>query len=332
MTPDVHASTPGLPPGEFQDRFVAFAPDILKQCWFLAGPTACGKTKTGISLAEKLGAEILSLDSMALYRGMDIGTAKPTPAEQRQIPHHLLDLADPGDDFSVASYIAHAEAAVRDILARDRVPLFVGGTGLYLRSLLRGLFDGPGSDPALRAALEAEATRTGPRALHDRLAQLDPPTAARLHPNDQRRVIRALEVAQLTGRPLSSFHEHPAAPPGVRPPHVYWLSPPRDWLYHRIEQRVDQMMSEGILAETERLLGNPRGLGRTARQALGYREILEHLAGERSLPDTVALIKQRTRQFAKRQLTWFRNLEECRPIEITGDESPEQLADRIAAS
>ncbi len=332
MPPTNQASTPGLSPGALQDRFVAFDSETLKQCWFLAGPTACGKTKTGLSLAEKLGAEILSLDSMAIYRGMDIGTAKPTVAERQQILHHLLDLADPSEDFSVASYLAHAEAAVQDILTRNRVPLFVGGTGLYLRSLLRGLFDGPGSDPVIRSALEAEAARIGGQALHDRLAQLDPSTAARLHPNDQRRIIRALEVAQLTGRALSSFHEQAAAPHGERPAHVYWLSPPREWLYGRIDQRVDQMMSNGLLAETERLLTNPNGLGRTARQALGYREILEHLAGKRSLPDTIALIKQRTRQFAKRQLTWFRNLEECHPIEITGAESAEQLADRITAA
>lgn len=306
---------------------MSFDPELLNQCWFLAGPTACGKSATGLVLAERLDAEILSLDSMAVYRGMDIGTAKASAADRACVRVHLIDLVDPDEDFSVADYVALAESASRDILRRGKTPLFVGGTGLYLRSILRGLFAGPGSDAGIRSALEEIAWREGSEALHRRLVAVDPVTAARLHPNDVRRVVRALEVAELTGRPLSSFHEHgPAIDP---PPHVRWLSPERDWLYQRIETRVDAMLAQGLLAETERLLAASGGLGRTARQALGYRELIAHLEENVPLGEAVALIKRRTRQFAKRQMTWFRNLEECRMVPMTGQESAEQLAARI---
>ena len=281
-------------------------------------------------LAARLGAEILSLDSMAVYRVMDIGTAKASDADRQRVPHHLIDLVDPSEDFSVADYLSAAEAACREVLSRGNVPLFVGGTGLYLRSLLRGVFAGPGASPEVRRRLEAEAETLGPGVLHDRLKTVDPAAALRLHPNDLRRVVRALEVAELTGRPLSDQHEQPPLPVELRPSHVDWLSPPRKWLYERIEARVDQMLDAGMLDETRRLLANPGGLGRTARQALGYRELIEHLEGRTSFDEAVALIKLRTRQFAKRQHTWFRNLEECRAIEITGDESAGEIADRLA--
>ncbi len=193
---------------------------------YLTGPTASGKTAVGVALARRLGAEVVAMDSMTIYRGMDIGTAKPTTAERDGIPHHLIDVIEPWESASVADYRDWASETVAAIEGRGRRPLFVGGTALYLKALLRGLFDGPGSDPELRRRLDQEAEATGDAALHTRLAALDPTTAARLHPHDRRRIVRALEVIELTGRPLSDWqveHEHPA-PAGVP---VYALELPR---------------------------------------------------------------------------------------------------------
>lgn len=266
---------------------------------------------------------------MAVYRGMDIGTAKPNPDELARVKHHLVDLVDPRESFSVADYLSAAEDACADILSRGYVPLFVGGTGMYLRSLLRGVFDGPAASPEVRQRLEEEAASLGAMHLHERLSRVDPNTAKRLHANDVRRVIRALEVAEVTGRPLSDQQSQPPLSLDERPRNVYWISPPRDWLYQRINERVERMLSAGLLEETEALLRRGSGLGQTARQALGYRELIDHIEGRLSLDEAVELIKLRTRQFAKRQHTWFRNLEECRAVEIDGSESPGELAERL---
>ena len=284
-----------------------------------------------LALAERLDAEIVSMDSMAVYRGMDIGTAKPSAEEQARVPHHLIDVADPSDDFSVAEYLQFAEQAATDILGRDRVPLFVGGTGLYLRSILRGVFDGPEADWSLRRRLQDQVQERGNPWLHSELRRVDPVTANRLHPNDTRRIIRALEVFEITGRPLSEQHEHGPLPPDQRPKNVFWIEPPRDWLHDRINFRVDRMMADGLLQETHRLLQREPPPGRTACQALGYRELIDHLRGECSLDNAVDCIKTATRQFAKRQHTWFRNLEECRAVPVTGEETGEQLAERLAS-
>jgi tRNA dimethylallyltransferase len=285
----------------------------------LTGPTACGKTALALEVAERMDAEIVALDSMTVYRGMDIGTAKPTAAEQARVPHHLIDVLDPWDSLTVAWWLAAAERACRDIASRGKRPLFVGGTPFYLKALLFGLFDGPPGDPSVRTALEAEAGVAGKESLHARLAAVDPKTAARLHPNDVRRVVRALEVHTLTGRPISawqqtwdtpSFADSPqSAPPPARIPAVV-LELPRPVLYDRINQRVDAMLAAGWLDEVRRLRELPRPLSREARQALGYSELLGHLetAGGPGLDETAEVIRTRTRQFAKRQLTWFRHL------------------------
>lgn len=313
------------------------SPDILTRCWFLAGPTAAGKTAVGIELARRIDAEIVCLDSMTLYRGMDIGTAKPTPAEQAQCRHHLLDIIDPHQEFSVAEYLTLAEATCREILARGKTPLFVGGTGLYLRSVLRGVFQGPAADWAFRERLEAAAREHGEDWLQAQLRDVDPESAARLHPRDARRIIRAIEVFELTGRPLSQQQRESALPIESRPQRIYWLSPPRDWLNHRIDQRVLAMFDAGLLMEIRQLQRLTRPLSRTARQALGYHEVLDWLertenhAALAPTADVIAEIQLRTRQFAKRQHTWFRNLEECRAVEIRGDETAATLAERIAA-
>lgn len=314
---------------------VQFPVDLLSKCLFLCGPTACGKTALSLELAERLDAEIVSLDSMTLYRGMDIGTAKPSLAEQARVPHHLIDILDPHEEYSLADYLTAAETCCRDIVARQRRPLFVGGTGLYLRGVLRGVFEGPAANWELRKELEEQLLRDGGIALHRELQQIDPPTATRLHPNDTRRVIRAIEVFRLTGRPLSDHHEQLARPQDERPQHVYWLSPPRDWLYQRINVRVEQMFEQGLLDEVQQLKALPQGLGQTARQGLGYKEVLDWMdstpqSATAPTAELIDLIQTRTRQFAKRQHTWFRNLEECTAIDITGQEALRELVEQLA--
>ncbi len=299
-------------------------PELLRNCWYIAGPTAVGKTALSLCLAERLGGEILSLDSMAIYRGMDIGTAKPTRAEREQVPHHLLDLVEPHEEFSTVEYLQHAEQAIREVRERGQTPIFVGGTGLYLRSLLRGVFEGPAADWEYRRELE-QREQAEPGCLWRELQLRDATTAARLHPHDQRRIIRALEVCELTGQPLSVQQQQQPLPPEERPRHIFWLHPPRDWLAERINQRVEQMFSSGLVEEVRTLLQRTPPPGRTAAQGLGYKEVMAHLRGETDLPTTVTIIQTRTRQFAKRQHTWFRNLPECQEIPLTGTETAPEL-------
>lgn len=295
---------------------------------YLTGPTASGKTAVGVALARRLGAEILALDSMTLYRGMDVGTAKPTREERGGIPHHLIDVLDPWDSASVAAYRGWGADALADLHARDRRALFVGGTPLYLKALLRGLFEGPAADPALRRSLEEEADRAGEAALHARLAAIDPAAAARLHPHDRRRVVRALEVATLTGRPLSDQQrEHDRPAEGVA---VFALERPRAELCDRIDRRVVAMFESGLVNEVRRLLDAPRPIGGVAAQGVGYRETIALIRGEADLATTIARVQSRTRQFAKRQATWFRGLAEVRPFPVTPDESADAIADRLA--
>lgn len=302
-----------------------------RDCWFLSGPTASGKTGIGIELARLLGAEILSLDSMALYRGLDIGTAKPTAEERAAVPHHLIDILDPDEETSLARYRDAAEARAVEIHARGRRAMFVGGTPLYLKALLRGIFRGPEADWELRRCLESEARLRGGDWLHQRLADVDPVGARKLHPSDTRRLIRAIEVFEKTGRPISELQQQFAAARPAEQCRVFVLDWPRDELYRRIDQRVERMFADGLADEVRRLLSRPGGMGRTARQALAYQETAEMLAGERDLPATIELVQTRTRQFAKRQLTWFRSLSEVRWIAMSAHEDARAVAERIAA-
>ncbi len=305
--------------------------DLFQDCWFLTGATATGKTRVGISLARHLEAEIISLDSMAIYRGMDIGTAKPLAEERMAVPHHLLDFLDPVDEFSVAQYLGAAAAAVTDIRARGKEVLFVGGTPLYLKSLLRGLFEGPPADWHLRREIETEIAHVGQEALHARLKQIDPVAATAIHPNDTRRLIRALEVYRATGEPIS--HQQMQFEEG-RPAEecrVFVLRRRREELHRRIEGRVEAMIKAGLVDEVRQLTANGHGLGRTARQAVGYREALEYLAGQFDEREMIDRIKARTRRFAKRQGTWFRSLRECRFLDIAGEVDAEAVAERIVA-
>ncbi len=305
------------------------APSPLTRAIFLTGPTASGKTAVGVALAERLSAEVLAMDSMTLYRGMDIGTAKPTVEERRGVPHHLIDLIDPWESASVADYREWAIRTAADVESRERIALFVGGTALYLKTLLRGLFEGPAAVPGIRERLEAEADRIGDDALHARLAAVDPSTAARLHPNDRRRVIRALEVWESTGKPISEHHrEHDRpAPAGMA---VLALGRDADALKHRIDRRVVAMFDQGLIDEVRGLLDGPRPLNPVPAQGVGYLEVIQHLRGELTCEQAIERTQARTRQFAKRQRTWFRGLEEVRIWPVGEGEAVEGLADALA--
>ena len=276
-------------------------------CWILSGPTASGKTALAVSLARRLGAEIVSVDSMAVYRGLDIGTAKPTAAQREAVTHHLVDIVDAGEAYSVARWLADAADAVEACRSRGTRVLFVGGTPLYLRALRDGLDPLPGVDLELRRRLEEELAASGTLPLHDRLAAADAAAAARIHPHDARRIIRALEVVTHGGGPApGSWRE----PPSVQPTfaeRMMIVDLPRRLLYERIDRRVEEMFAAGLVAEARAADAAPGGIGPTARQAAGYAEALDVVAGRIDEPEAVRLTQRRTRQLAKRQLTWLRS-------------------------
>ena len=297
-------------------------------CWFLTGPTAGGKTEIGIALACRIGAEIVSLDSMALYRGMDVGTAKPTAEQRAAVPHHLIDILEPHEEFSLAQYVDAARACTAEIRNRGREVLFVGGTPLYLKALLRGIFEGPSADLVLRDQLQAEE-REQPGSLHRRLAEVDPVAAGRLHPNDTRRLVRALEVYERTGTPISQWQQQ--FDRGLPPDHcrVFLLEWPREVLYRRVNRRVEIMFAHGLVEEVAQLIKRQHPLSKTAAQAVGYKEVIEHLSGGPDLKKTIELVQTHTRQFAKRQWTWFRSLSECRSVPIAEPVDVDAIAGSI---
>jgi tRNA dimethylallyltransferase len=286
----------------------------------IVGPTASGKSDLALAIARRhVGVEVVAADAMQVYRGMDIGTAKPTAAEQEEIRHHLVDVADPDDDFSLARYVELGRAALVDIEARGGRAVIVGGTGLYVRGLVDD-FEVPGQWPAVRDELEGDPDT---EALHRRLADLDPVAASRMEPGNRRRIVRALEVTVGSGRRFSSFGPGMAAYPPVATLQI-GLEWPLDELDRRIETRVQAMVDRGLVDEVSRLAGAPRGLSRTARQALGYREVLEHLDGACSLDEAVATTVARTRRFARRQVRWFRR--DPRVVWRDGRIAPDELA------
>lgn len=295
-------------------------------CWVLTGPTASGKTSLSIRLAKAFQCEIICMDSMQIYRGMDIGTAKPTMAEMDGIPHHMLDVTDPRENYSVAQYQQAAEDVAQEILQRGRQPLFVGGTGLYLRALRHPMGMGQvAADDALREALQQEADAPGGKeALHYRLAMIDPDTAERLPLNDVRRVIRALEVYELTGVP---FSKQPQVEEEARFRYrVATLAMERSLLYGRIEQRVDAMMEQGLPNEIKGLLDAGVPADAQAMKAIGYKELIPALRGDISMEEAVAALKQNTRHYAKRQLTWMRREEDVCWVDSLSTDAYEQLA------
>jgi len=298
----------------------------------LTGVTATGKSRIALALAERLGAEIISLDSMAIYRGMDIGTAKPTADQQAAVSHHLIDIVEPSEDYSVAQYVDAAHAKIAGIRGRGREVLFVGGTPLYLKALLRGLFEGPPANWELRQEIEREVAEVGNEALHARLEQIDPVAASAIHVRDTRRLIRAIEVFRATGQPISHQQMEFDDSRRAEECRVFVLRRPKEEQNARINERVEEMVERGLIEEVERLTANGRQLGRTASQAVGYREVIEFLAGERDRASMLERIKTRTRQFAKRQGVWFRSLSECRFVDISGEVDAAALAEQIAAA
>ncbi len=287
---------------------------MQKKLVLVCGPTASGKTRLGIELCRALDGEVVSADSMQIYRGMDIGTAKPTQAEQSGIRHHMLSVADPDENYSVARYVREATACVEDIFARGKQPVIVGGTGLYMEALCRGQdFAASAADTGVRARLQAEAAQDGLPALMQRLSLLDPQSAARLHPNDEKRIIRALEVFYETGRPLSAHQsESRAAPPRYERLVIGLDFAERADLRSRIDARVDEMVAAGLVEEVRALmaLGVPREA--TAMQAIGYKELLDALEHDAPLDAAMEEIKLRSRQYAKRQRSFFRRWKDIR--------------------
>ena len=297
---------------------------------FIAGPTAVGKSAIALALAERIGSEIISVDSMQVYRGLDLGTAKPDEFERKKIPHHLIDVADLTEPFDAAKFVTLAQRAVAEIQSRNRIPIFCGGTGLYFKAFLDGLGDAPPSDEKLRAELEAMPLAD----LLRELEQRDPETFAKIDRQNPRRVIRAVEVIRLTGKPFSAQRAEWKSNATIHDSQftIHGFSRPAHDLHARINVRVDEMFSRGLVDETRQLL--PRGLeqNKTAMQAIGYRQVVEHLRGERPLPETIELVKSKTRQFAKRQMTWFRKHANVVWIELQPDSAPESVCELLLKS
>ncbi len=285
----------------------------------LIGCTAVGKTEVALRLAERHDAEIVSVDSMQVYRRMDIGTAKPTTEERRRVPHHLIDVVEPSESFSAARFVALADAAIADVAARGKRVWVVGGTALYVKALMEGLFEGPPSDPVFRERFRARLAELGAPALHAELTAVDPQAAQRIHPNDARRIERALEVHHLTGVPISELQRQWDQGRTRYDCRTFVLTRGREDLNRRINARVRQMFEAGLLDEVRRLLAEPAPLSEQARQALGYAEVIEHLGGGPDLDRTVEQIKIHTRRFAKSQRTWFRSFRDARRVEVEPD-------------
>ncbi len=294
---------------------------------FIAGPTAVGKSEIVLLLAEQLGGEIISADSMQVYRGLDIGTAKPSPAERACVPHHLIDICDLTENFDAAQFIRLAQKAVEEIQSRNKTPIFCGGTGLYFKAFISGLGEVPATNPELRAELEAASFES---LLHE-LKERDATAYEKIDKQNPRRVIRAVEVIRLTGKKFSEQRaEWKTQGVGPIKEKSFCFTRPSSDLHARINARVDAMFTHGLVEETRNLLTHGLEQNKTAMQAIGYRQVVEHLRGERPLAETIELVKSRTRQFAKRQLMWFRRQLDPEWIELKPDESLEKCAQKIS--
>ena len=295
--------------------------------FILTGPTAVGKTQVAYEAALRLKGEIISCDSMQVYRGMDIGTSKPPMEYLNRVPHHLINILEPTESFDAARYRARALQAIERVLQRNRFPIVVGGTGLYLRVLVNGIFECPSTDPVLRQKLYQEAETAGKEVLYQRLKQVDPKSADGIHPNDLRKVIRGLEVFYQGEQPISKLKSRRSSLKNAYQIQIVGLNRPRKILYQRIDERVDQMFAKGLVQECQQLIKQP--LSQTAKQALGYKEVFQHLEGKVSLGQTIQLVKRNTRRYAKRQLTWFRHEPGIQWIEINEEDSVEKIVERV---
>lgn len=305
-------------------------PPMDAEAIILTGPTASGKSSVALSIAEQINAEIVSLDSIAVYRGMDIGTAKPTATDRARVPHHLLDVVSPTEEFSVANYLTRATQSANEIFSRGKRPLFVGGTPMYLKGLLYGFDPGPPADWDFRRAVDQDIREFGIEALHKRLQQVDPLSAHRLPPTDTRRITRALEVAYLTSVPISHRQTQFESLAAKRSPTLIAISWPRETLHKRIESRVESMFEAGLVNEVAGLLEEHQTFSRTAAAAVGYREVIEHLHKGISLDSTKQLVLFHTRQLARRQETWFRSLPSLQCLVVDSDESLELAKSELA--
>ena len=293
----------------------------------IVGPTAVGKTEVAIAVAEALDGEIVSADSMAIYRGMDIATAKPSPEQQARVPFHMIDVADPAEGYSVAQFQHDADSAIKDIHSRGALPMLVGGTGLYVQAVVeRLLFPVGPTDRETRRRLYETAKRIGSEALHDRMREVDPLSAKRIHPRDTKRIVRALEVYELSGRPMSASQSVDAAPRIKYNAAQLGLNRPRNRLYERINARVDGMFDGGLAQEVRELIEAGVPQSAQSMQALGTNQVLAYLRGDMSLPEAIQLTKRDTRRYAKRQLTWFRRHGRTQWLEIADEAATEDVA------
>jgi len=293
----------------------------------ILGVTASGKGKLAFALAKSINAEIISIDSMKVYRRMDTGTAKPPKEIRDQIPYHLIDVVEPSDSFSVGRFLELANAAIKDIQAKNKPVVAVGGTALYIKSLLHGLFEGPGADERIREQLKTQAQAEGLDKLYALLQKIDPQTAAKISANDPRRIIRALEVYKITGKPISSFQQE-------------WNSEgSKDWLIiglrrekteesKRINARVKKMIDAGLVDEVKNLLVEPKPLSKQAASAIGYAEIINHLSGQTTIEEATELIKKNTRKFAKAQRTWFKTFKNVHWLDLAPEETVDSVLNR----
>jgi tRNA dimethylallyltransferase len=298
----------------------------VKKVIIIAGPTAVGKTDLTLSLAEKLNSEIISADSMQIYRGMDIGSAKPDAAELSRVPHHLIDCVNPDEPFTVADFRRRAFETIDHLLAAGKTPIVAGGTGLYINALLYAMdFSNTGSDSDFRDAMQRFADENGPDALFQKLAEKDPSAAAAIHPNNIKRVIRALEIAEIGGEKKGDFRQGPALNTDYSFD-LFCLTRERSELYDRINIRVDRMMDKGLMEEVRRLYEAGCTPDMPAMQGIGYKELMNHLKGNSTLDEAVQMIKQHSRNYAKRQLTWFRRYETARWMDLSGLDRYEQAA------
>jgi tRNA dimethylallyltransferase len=290
---------------------------VKKPLLVIVGPTAVGKTDLSVALAKTFGMEVISADSMQVYKGMDIGTAKVSPKIRQQIPHHLIDICQPDEPYSVADFQRDALKAIEHVHQRKRIPLMVGGTGLYVRSVTHGyLFSDAPKDERIRKKWQTYSQQYGRQSLYERLREKDPETADKLHPNDEKRIIRALEVQELTGIPFSQWqHQHKEQKPWFDVMTIgLWMD--RTLLYERINRRVDRMLEEGLVEEVKGLLAQGYDESLPSMQGLGYKEIIAYLKGRWSLEQAVTELKKRTRHFAKRQFTWFRRQHEVHWVKV----------------
>ena len=293
----------------------------------IMGCTAGGKSSLAFELARRLAGQILSVDSMKVYRRMNIGSAKPSTQRLREIPHHLVDVVEPADSFSLGRYMELADAAIADLRQRNIPIIAAGGTGMYLRGLLEGVFEGPAADAELRERLNQLVRQQGLQPLHVRLGQVDPEAAARIHPNDQKRIVRALEVFELTGKPISTYHTQFRSGNYRHPWVLFELRREKEDASHRINLRVRRMVEQGLVEEVRALWSE--GMSPQAAQGVGYAEIIEHLEGRCELTDAIEQIKVNTRRLAKSQRTWFRSFSGTQVLDAATDTTVEEMADRV---